>query len=185
LPEEIIQDDGTLIMPRAPGSDKPAVRLNFSKIYATLGRIEEVATVTSMKAPELMSAFNRAYLDLGRWASVVLYEKAMAKADLDGIFSRIVLETAPRILQEKKIRESDVTRQAVADQDPDYKKARDILDKLTALHEVMKHQLKSIEMAYTSAKKVLGEHNPNLVDMRKELNGMPDESEQPFGVAKY
>jgi hypothetical protein len=84
------------------------------------------------------------------------------------------------------VRESDATRQAVADLDEDYQHARDILDRLTALHEVMKHNLKCLEMAYTGAKKVLGEHNPNLIDQRKLLDGMPSEGEEdsPFGVAR-
>jgi hypothetical protein len=85
------------------------------------------------------------------------------EGDLDKIYARIVLEKVPAVLRRRGARERRV-RQAVADLDDEYQKARDTFDRYIALYEVMKHQMKSIEMAYTGAKKVLGEHNPNLID---------------------
>lgn len=174
-----------IVLPRLQG--EPDVRINTTKIYAVLGRIEEVAMVTSAKAPELMTAFNKAYLELGRWATVILFRKAQAKMDLDKIYARIVLEKVPQVIATKGLRESESVREAVANQDDQYLKARDTFDRYIALYEVVKHQMKSIEMAYTGAKKVLGEHNPNLIDTRKELTGSnsaEQDEDSPFGVAR-
>lgn len=170
-----------VVIPRAPGSDSPPLRANLEKVYVALGRIEEVALLTSFKAPELLSTFNKAYLDLGRWSMSVLLEKSRAKAEMERIQATIVLDDAPRILAEKKVRESDATRQAVVELNVNYRAARDCFDNLVAIHEMFKHHLKTLEMAYTSAKKILGEHNPNLIDQRVLLNGAGNEPDEEDG----
>ncbi len=176
MSENSIPKSAIMLMPRAPGSDTPEMRMNLTLVFKALGRIEEVAMLSSQKAPELMSAFNKAYLVLGKFAAVVGLEKSKAKGALDEIRARIILEKAPIVLEQHRVRESDATRQAVCDLDPEYKHTRDTFDRLVALHEVMKHQMKSLEMAYTSAKKVLGEHNPNLIDQRSLYDGVADEN---------
>lgn len=170
-------DRGVVIMmPRAPGSDTPPVRMNLTRIYETLGRVEEIASLTPVKALELMSAFNKAYLDLGKYEKLVLLEKSKAKGALDEVKAIIILDKAPGILATKQIRESDVTRQAVCDLDPEYKLARETFDRLCALHETLKHHMKVLENSYTGAKKLIGEKNPNLIDQRALLDGVIDEN---------
>jgi hypothetical protein len=162
----------TITMPRAPGSTSPEITIDLSKVYQALGRIEEIASLSPTKAPELMTTFNKAYLILGKYSNLVLLEKNKTKSSMDRVRSLLLVDKVPAILLQKHLKDNKSNIDAICELDPEYAKNRDVLDKLTALYELMKHHLKSLEMAYTGAKKQLGEHNANLIDFRSELSGV-------------
>jgi hypothetical protein len=191
---DIIQSNGMVIIPTIPGLDEPEMRADLRRVYQTLARTDEVGRVTPMKAQELMSAFNKAFLVIGRVAAVVGTRKQRAIENLKQVEAEIVLDTAPAILKAKGVRDSKESREAVCALDPKYQEAARLRDLLTALHEVFKHNMKSLEMSYSATKKVLGDKpQGNLGDMRSLLNGLMDENvrlgdsedNNPFGEAKY
>lgn len=172
-------------MPLAPNSTTPLTKFNLTKVYEALGRVEEISTLSPVKAQELMSAFNKAYLDLGKFAAAVGFEKAKCEMAMDQARSMVILDRAPKILSDKGIRESDATRNAVVERDPEYSAAREVFEKLVALHELMKHNLKVLEMGYTASKKILNEVNPSLIDQRINFKGGTESSPDLVGFQQY
>lgn len=172
-------------MPLAPNGGTPVTKFDLTKVYEALGRIEELASLTPVKAMELMSSFNKAYLDLGKFTAAVSLERAKARIAMDRARSIAILDKAPELLAAKKIRESDATRQAIVETDVEYSAARDVFERLTALQDLMKHNLKVLEMGYTGAKKIINESNPALIDQRTQLNDLPESSPDLVGFRQY
>jgi hypothetical protein len=149
------------------------LEIDLKTILQAEGRIPEVGFITPQKAPELLALFNVAYLDLTKHLVAVDFEYTQRERAAEQVRAEILLDRLPSILEKKGLASarsplgSEDIRQAVLATQPDYQKALDEAQQLNALVELLKGKLKSIEMAYTSVKKVLGEgafnfRNPNL-----------------------
>lgn len=132
-------------------------------MYAARSRIQEIATVNSHKAPELLSMFNRAWLDAGDHLGVLdlcLYE---AEKTARQVRSKILLDKVPEILREKGISSarspggSEDQRTAILDSDPEYTEACDRVQQVKSLIQLVSDNRDGLEKAYSSVKKILGD----------------------------
>jgi hypothetical protein len=149
-------------IPRALDGVEP-LQLDMTSVHIATARIAEIASVNIHKAPELLATFNVAYLDTSRFIALVEYEYAMATSRLAGIKSVILLDRMVDILREKGLSTpksplgSEDIRQAVMDADPEYKRVSELTYNLKCYIAMLQDNKKSLEMAYMSIKKIIGD----------------------------
>jgi hypothetical protein len=148
-----------LIVPRPNGGE---LSLDMTSVYQAVTRIQEIQIVNSHKAPELLAIFNMAYLTL----SDHLRKVELVYNDWDKtarrIRAKVILDKVPAILREKGLASSrspggsEDQREAILDTDDEYVAARDKVQFARCMTELLKGRRDSIEMAYSSVKKILG-----------------------------
>lgn len=174
------------------------VELDLTRVHQAESRIHEVAFVTAGKAPELLSRFNEAYLDASRIAAKLEYEHLQAKADVDRVRARLLMDVIPDLLKEKGISSSQDMRQAALDGHPEYQEATEMAHRTKCFLTLMKSKVQGLEMAYTAVKKILGENafspagglplnnGPQQEDIREPVRTVRPTSSHPgFGKARY
>jgi len=143
------------------------VEFDLTDVSKTEARIVEIAAVTGAKAPELLAAFNRAYLDCSRAMAGLEAEVAGSKRNVMRVKSRLLLDVVPGILAAKGLATakspmgSEDLRQAVLDSNDEYLAAQELLSKHECYLELVKGKMKGIEMAFSSVKRIVGETNYN------------------------
>lgn len=166
-----------------------SVEVDISYLYEIEARIPEVASVTLVKAPELLASLNVAYAKAARDVSLLKMAQDQASKRVSQAKAVVLLDRAPAILREKGLTSakspsgSEDLRQAVLDMDADYILACDELSMAKAYGLLIQGKLKAIEMAYTSVKKILGESSSY------QLGGMDlnagSETEDGFKKSRY
>ena len=169
-----IKDDKLLVLKGRPNTG--VMSIPMSEIRLAEARIEEVATVTGHKAPELMSMFNRVYLKIDEIVRMIELEVIHAKQNQAMVRSQILLDKVEDVFKAKGIKPSADLRQAVLDADPDYQAASMRTSALEAAREFFKGKQKGIEMAYSSVRKILGESPQSYAHRNTNLNGTVDYS---------
>lgn len=168
----IIQSKTTIVCPSGKSTTQPLI-IDLTLVYEVEQRIHEVAFVTSQKAPELMSRFNEAFLLLTEYLPKVEYQRLVAQREADKRKSVVLLDEATKVLKEKGLSSSQDLRKAVLDADEVYQELCDKVHQIACIYEQLEGKKKSIEMAYTATKKVLGE---NIHTSNNRLNLMAEES---------
>lgn len=189
--------DSMLMIPRGRVGLAP-IAIDLAALKEIENRIPEVGFVTPQKAPELLSAFNVAYLDLAKFSALIEAELVGAKHFADRLKAVVTLDKAPTILREKGLTTaknpagSEDLRSAVLNNDPDYQKAQDWIAQLECYKALIDGKKKAVEMAYHSVRKILGDSNahnyknPNLIHHSDEGSVRPTSTSRPgFGSAKY
>lgn len=158
------------------------LEIDLTNVYRAEGRIPEVAFVTPQKAPELLAVFIDAYASLAKHIVAVDFERSQAERAANKLRAIILLDKVPTILKDKGLTSarspsgSEDLRKAILDSDEEYTSALDKIDQLNALVELIKGKSRSVEMAYTSVKKIIGENAYNF--RNTNLSG-PAESPKP------
>lgn len=179
---------GTLVVPRGLPDLSP-LRLDLGEINTVESRIQEVAFTNPVKAPELLAVFNKAYSDLVGIISSVEYEFQMAKKHANEVRAIILIDKVPGILKEKGLSSaksptgSEDMRQAILDMDKDYSAAQDKVIQLKCILSLLEGKQKSIDMAYTSVKKVLGDSSQYRHS--QSLATEPNQNSSFFKTTKY
>ncbi len=121
---------GTLTVPTGlPGI--PPIKLDIGGILEVESRIQEIAFVTPVKAPELMAVFNVAYSDLSNMIAQVKYQFEIAKVQEEKARAICIIDRVPGILKEKGLTSakspsgSEDLRSAILALDPDYSAAQE------------------------------------------------------------
>lgn len=153
----------------------PAGNKNGEAIQIDMGywaqleaRIQEVATVTPAKAPELLATFNRAALDLDRLGNALELEHQMAVREAERVRGEILLDRVPGILKAKGLATdrnpmgSEDMRQAVLSQDKEYQEALDRADMLKAMTKMIRGKFDAFERAFRSVRTLVGEATFNF-----------------------
>lgn len=157
-----MRDDCTLVV----GSSSPLrqdLQLDLRSIYLCESRIHEVAIVTPTKAPELLSEFNRGWLEAKKVVARLQFELHQAVTGMKQVKSRLVLDEIPGILlakglvTEKNKSGSEDLREMVLMTKPEYVDACDRVAALEVAIQFIRDKADALEMAYTSVKKLLGE----------------------------
>jgi chromosome segregation ATPase len=110
-----------------------------------------------------MAVFNTAFANLCEIISSVEYEYEMAKKHCNEVRAVILLDKVPAILRDKGLSSgksptgSEDMRQAILDLDSNYSEAQNKIIDLKCTLSLLEGKKKSIEMAYTSVKKVYGD----------------------------
>jgi hypothetical protein len=151
-------------------------RIAIDSVYQAEGRLEEVAIANLQRAPELLSTFNKAWLEASRVVTQLQYELGHLKADMAALKGEIILTKAPGKLQalglatEKNPTGSEGIRQAIVDQDPDYRALSGILTDLTYVRDLFEAKRDALENAYESVKKILGSMAPQMLQRNPNLS---------------
>jgi hypothetical protein len=150
-----------MMIPRGLPNLAP-LAIQIGEIRSAESRIKEIADVTPHKAPELMACFNQAYSELTRIISGVEYEYELSLKHAREVKAVIILDKVPEILRQKGLNSSknpggsEDMRSAILDLDPDYKSAQERILAIKAYLTLLEGKKKSIDMAYTAVKKILG-----------------------------
>lgn len=177
---DMLETRREIVVPRGNGTG--GIVLDMTNVYIAEGRIQEVAFVTPHKAPELLSTFNVTFLELTRHITKLDYERNVAKRVANKMRAIILLDRVPAILKERGLATakspagSEDLRQAILDIDEPYQTACDRVDQITAIMKLLQGKLTSIEMAYTSVKKIIGENAYNMNNPNLKHGSSEDES---------
>jgi len=154
-------NDATIEVPGAKAEDKRRV-IDLSDIYAAEVRQQEIAMVTPMKAPELLYAFNRAWLTVDQLVKQLTETETAAKREVERVKADLLLNRVEDILKQKGVGSTKDTRDAVIVLDQKYSDAQDRADQLHATVEWLKGKRDGFENAFTSVKKIMGEDTYNM-----------------------
>lgn len=146
----------------AGNESKSDLVIDLSSIQHLEARQSEVATVTRAKAGELLSVYNKAWLDLHNLLARLEAEKNQAQRAVDQRKGVLILEVIPDKLKSLGISSAADTRTAVIDTDEEYRRLVDRLDQIEAVVMLLKGKAKSFENAYTSVKKIMGDDAFNM-----------------------
>lgn len=137
---------------------------HIQDLNMAIARIGEIQHVTSLKAPELLATFNKAWRDAAELYAAASLDHVEAIRKVGKVKAIILLDKAPGILKDKGLASarapggSEDFRQAVLDTDPDYTHAQEVSDKIECIMELLKGKQKAIEMAFTSVKKIMDDN---------------------------
>jgi len=151
--------------------------VNLLDLNLALSRIGEIQGVTKLKAPELLSTFNKAWRDAAESIAVARVARIQAQRAADRVRAILLLDKIPTILKEKGLTSprspggSEDLRQAALDIDEEYQKALEIGDKIDCVVELLRGKQKSVEMAYSSVKKILGDGDVGYSDHKYSAGG--------------
>lgn len=169
----------SLVVPSGEGR-KPLL-FSLAKIYEAESRIPEVATVNAGKAPELLAAFNIAYLTIKDMIVRLHLCLDDAQKALNIRKSIVILDIAPNVLKNKGLTRpsspsgSEDQREAVLYSDQEFLKCQDRVSCIKAMIELMESKKTGVEWAYTSVKKILGGET-NWADINKNRSlSVPDQ----------
>lgn len=149
--------DGILVCPS--GSNHGHSNLPVGEILRIEARLPELAIATRLKAPELLHAFNLAWLECHKLIVLLGGFLAAAKKTAGKRKGVVILEVVPQKLQQMKIASTADTRQAVLDTDEEYEACLDEQQQIEAAIELFKGKMKAFENAFTGVKKVIGDAN--------------------------
>ena len=165
MSEPLLQTETAIVCPTV---GQPIV-IDLSGVYRIERRIQEIAFVTSAKAPELLATFNEAYLYLHKYVTLLKYELVRATREANKVKSVILLDRVPQILESKGLTNgkskagSEDLRNAILDQDEEYQNALDKTQQIRCIIELLTGKLEGFEMGYNSVKKILGENAFNMM----------------------
>jgi len=150
------------------------LELEMFEIIRAEQRIDEIAIVNAIRAPELLKTFNKAYLQLRQYISALEFEYETAVKYQGEVRATIILDDAPRVLRERNlVSEKNPSgsvdqREAVVALDERFKKISEVVNSLKCFISLLEGKKDAIEKAYTSVKRILPDNstrrpNPNLV----------------------
>ena len=162
--------EATTVTVPSPRADIPARTLDLKNIQISEARHSEVATVTPVKAPELLVLFNSAWNECEKFHKQFSYALTVSEQELEKRRATILLYEVEKFLKEKNIPSTKDTRDAVILLDVEVQQRQEVVDQMRAVVEYMKGKMKFFENAYSSVKKIMGEDaynmsarpNPNL-----------------------
>ncbi len=141
----------------------PVKTLDVKSISMAEQRLREVAFVNPQRAPELLAAFNVAWLEASRILTQLEYEHIQAKIKLSEIKGIILLDKAAARLEARGLISSrnpagsEGLRQAVVDTDPEYQAQQDVCNQLACIRDLIEGKMQALDNGYTSVKKILGD----------------------------
>lgn len=146
----------TISIPSFDGTGTIAIHL--AEVARAEARQEEVAYVTKDKAPELLTALNRGWLEVSKLALLVNREMLKAKKEVSHRRAIILVDLLPQILVSKGIEQANAEiRQAVLDLDEEHVRREERVEQIRVVLELLKIKAKGLENAFTSVKKIMGQ----------------------------
>ncbi len=152
----MILTETQLVCPVGRPGDAPLI-IDMAAIVAAERRQQEVASLSKLKAPELLWIFNKNWLDLNSLLARLQLEKNVAQKELEKRKAILLLDVIPEKLKERKIPSNDANREAFITLDEEYSRLEDTFMQITAVVKYLEGKLKSFENAYSSVKKLVGQ----------------------------
>lgn len=142
---------------------------DLKDVEAAEARIHEIAVVTPVKAPELMSVFLRACFTLGRHYRDLHFLHRLAEKKAGDVRAAIVVDRLGEVLKAKGLANNDTSRAAVIDTDPEYSQAVEVEIEIDANLRYVDRKLQSMEGSLGAVKRILDassavfwRSNPNM-----------------------
>lgn len=133
------------------------IGIDISEIVKAESRLAEVAIVNIQTAPDLLTTFNRNWLDLHRMVSLLGYEKNKAENLLKRTRAEVLLNCSDATIKAKgHSKASADLRDALAELSPEVAAAKDRLEELTVLVLYLKGKQDAFQRGYESVKKLVG-----------------------------
>lgn len=163
--------EGTVTVPKGDGIGS-ALTINVKSILTSEGRLKDAAFANAHTAPELMAAFNKSWLDLGKILTAVNYERAMAQNRVSTSHAEAILNaTNEELAKRGHPKASADLRKALADIDKAYLSAKECLDKIDAVRHFLSCKITAFENGFTAVKKTCGNFQmPNTLNNPPEWN---------------
>jgi hypothetical protein len=133
---------------------------DIATINEAARRVNELAIVTRIKAPELMSLFARASFELSRIIPKVLLSHQLAKQTVAKRAAILMVDIIPGKIAEMQLSGNAETRQAFVDKDDEYNKYLEIELQWNAAKAFFTYQFKSVEGALNAIKKAVADLGP-------------------------
>jgi hypothetical protein len=185
--------EGTTIKVPGPKPGAPEIVLQLGDIMIAEQRQNEIARVTPIKAPELLSLFNGAWRDVDKLVKELTEARIQAERQLERRRASLLLYEVEEILKKCDLNSTKDTRDAAIALDEAYQELQDRVDQITAAGEYLKGKLKSFENAFTSVKKIMGEDvynmstrigNPNLSGTTDRPRAAPAQTTPPTSTTR-
>jgi len=168
-------DNNSLVIFSVPGGalEEPPIEIDITAIVSKEQRLDDVARVNSQTAPELLSTFNRCWLDLDKLCVFLTDAKNKAKNSIDSMEGRLALECTSEVLEKLgHIKASADLRKAwVACQDS-LIKAKERLTLISTVLDYCRGKQQAFKNGYESVKKLI---NPQL-----PIDSNPGKMPEPF-----
>ncbi len=170
-----------LVLTCPRGTDDGEINLPIASVLRAEARQAEVALVNKLTAPELLTAMNRAWLDVSQMAIAVTSHLNAAQKRVDKRKAIILLDEVPKLMEQKGIaKANEDVRQAALTLDEEYQLLVDRTQRIEAVLELLKLKARAFENAFTSVKRILG--SSALTDRPAgTLHVTPDGIEPAFG----
>jgi len=165
-----------LIVPVVPSNNVSSLALNMTRVLQAEQRGEEIAAVTPEKSSELLSAFNRGYLDASEFFARVRLEYNRAEDEYNKQRAIVLLDKIPEKMKTSKVSNSADVREAFINMDPDCQAAKERMDQIAAMLEYLKGKMKYLENCFTSVKKIMDTSNYSMTyqGRKGQLDGTDD-----------
>jgi len=147
-------DESNYLVPTGDG--KGTIAINLESILIAEQRLRDVAIVNHQTAPELLASFNEAWLRLNKSVSHLTYEKNKAENFHKTSIADAKLNCTDDHL--KKLGHSKASadlREAFVQKDPTVQTAKERLDEITYVLDVLKGKMQAFYNAYGSVKRLV------------------------------
>lgn len=146
---------GKYVVPSGKGVGPPLI-LDIISVVQAESRLQEVAFVNMHTAPELLSTFNKCWLDLDNSVTRLIYEKACAQDTHERLRSEALLNcTDESIKQRGHSKASADLREAMVSINPTVIEAKERLNEIVAVLNYLQSKKQAFENAFTSVKRLV------------------------------
>jgi hypothetical protein len=158
-----------MVCPSGRPGGSPII-IDMKKASTAESRIQEIETLTPMKAPGLLAAFTVAWKDLHRNMVSLTKELTVAERYADKVKAIVILDKAPEVLKQMGLIRagfpsgSEDQRRSVLDKDDTYADARKTVEDIQEAVETLNGMLKSFDMAYTAVKKLIDNSQSSMMN---------------------
>lgn len=178
--------DARIKIPDGKGGE---ISLPLGAILVVEGRIQEIATVNTQKAPELMTVLTLAHLNTNDMLRQVEMLCRLAEKSIAMRKSIVILEIVPGELKSRGMSNarspggSEDFREAILNQDQEYLTAVDNLSKLEAVKNLLRTKLHSFEMAFSAVKRIYGESRDWRIPQGQSTSAGGEQARNPEPVS--
>lgn len=144
-------------------TDDRQMFIDLKAISLAEARIEELSCITPTKAPELLAAFTTAWRDLDKLVSIMAYQHVVAATRAKEIRARCLVDSIAELVKESGLPNSKDVRDALLDGLPEVQKAIERQQQIHCILELVKGKKEAIGMAYSAAKRIVGEGAYNML----------------------
>lgn len=182
--------EGMVICPAGDPTKGPLL-INLKAVNAVMARLDEAAFVTTQKAPELLTAYNKAWKELCEHVAVLEYEQRKAENAAARVKAKVMLDKVPEILRERKMESSkspmgsEDVRRAIVALDPEYADAVDRCSQIECIVKLLSIKADALRGAYFSVKDMCYGSRRGGTDPVRELGGWEEQAGGPLpGMGK-
>lgn len=146
---------GKYIVPCGDGHGSPII-LDIQEVVAQETRLQEVATVNSHNAAELLSCFADNWGKLNKSVTLLTHHKNVAQHALDVSYAEAILG-ADEALQKRQVKSSKETREAIATVSVAVRQNTERLNEIKTVLSYVQGKATEFQNAYHSVKRLISD----------------------------